>query len=205
MMGFYNHYILPVCLDLMCGIKPIARQRQKIVPQAYGQVLEIGMGSGHNLPFYDTRKVSGVVAVEPDERVWQRSAARRTACDFSVSRVGLYGEDVPLATDSVDSAVVTYSLCTIADPLQALHEMKRVVRPGGVIFFCEHGRAPDFRVQIWQARLDMVWHKIAGGCHSGRDIPALFAQAGLVISDLKQSYIPGPKVLSYNYWGYCRL
>jgi len=200
-MGFYSRHILPFCLDKTCGIGPIEKQRAKIVPQAKGRVVEIGIGSGHNLPFYDPKQVSSVMGVEPDEFIWRRSEARREHCSFPVTRLGLSGEAIPLENKSADTVLVTYSLCTIADPVLALREMKRILKPGGQILFCEHGRAPDFGVHKWQKRIDPVWKKIAGGCHSGRDIPALLREAGLSITQLEEMYIPGPKVLSYNYWG----
>lgn len=200
-MGFYSRYILPVCLDKTCGIGPIDKQRAKIIPHAVGRVVEIGIGSGHNLPFYDPNKVESVIGIEPDEFIWKRSEARRDACLFPVSRLGLSGESVPLDDNSADTVVVTYSLCTIPDPVLALREMKRIVKPGGQILFCEHGKAPDADVIKWQSRIDPIWKRIAGGCHSGRDIPALFKEAGLNITQMEEMYIPGPKLLSYNYWG----
>lgn len=200
-MGFYAKHILPGCLDKACGMKPITKQREKVVPHAEGVVLEIGIGSGQNLPFYNAEKVTKIIGVDPDEHIWKRSAARRKACPIPVERIGLSGEDIPLEKNLVDSVVVTYSLCTIPDPVKALGEMKRILKPGGRIYFTEHGMAPDANVKRWQGRIDPVWKKIAGGCHTGRDIPAYFERAGLKIDDLQQMYIPGPKVLGYNYWG----
>jgi len=159
-MGFYEKYILPCCLDKACSIGPIEKQRAKIIPFATGHVLEIGIGSGLNLPHYDPTKVEQITGVDPDEHIWKRSQTRRKAAQFPVERIGLSGEDIPMPTGSVDTVVVTYSLCTISD-----------------------------------------WSKLAGGCHSGRDIPDLIAQAGLDTTELHQGYIPGPKVLAYNYWG----
>ncbi len=200
-MGFYNQYILPVCLDKACGIGPITKQRAKIVPRARGTVLEIGIGSGQNLPHYNPAHVDKIIGVDPDDYIWKRSAARREACTIPIERIGLSGEAIPLCDDLADTVVVTYSLCTIPDPVAALSEMKRIVKPGGEILFCEHGKAPDAGVHQWQNRIDPVWKYIAGGCHSGRDIPALLQAAGLTLTDLQQMYIPGPRVLSYNYWG----
>jgi ubiquinone/menaquinone biosynthesis C-methylase UbiE len=123
---------------------------------------------------------------------------------FPVERIGLSGEDIPLPPNSVDTVVVTYSLCTIPDPVKALREMRRILKPEGDILFCEHGRAPDAAIAKWQTRIDPIWSKLAGGCQSGRNIPELFTQAGLKVADLNQAYIPGPRVLSYNYWGRAR-
>jgi len=203
-LGFYARHILPFCLDKACSIGPIEKQRAKIVPLAKGRVLEIGIGSGLNLPHYDPAKVSAVIGVDPDEHIWARSKARREAADFKIERIGLSGEDIPMESGSADTVVVTYSLCTIPDPVKALREMRRILKPGGEILFSEHGRAPDGGVAKWQARIDPIWSKLAGGCHSGRDIPGLFTQAGIETVELHHQYIPGPKVLSYNYWGRAR-
>lgn len=175
-----------------------------MVPHATGDVLEIGIGSGLNLPHYDVGNVTKIIGVDPDEHIWKRSAKRRDECPIPVERIGLSGEDIPLDDNSADSVVVTYSLCTIPDPIRALREMSRILKLGGQIFFTEHGKAPDAGVHRWQNRIDPVWKHIAGGCHSGRDIPDLFTQAGLELTSLEQMYIPGPKVLAYNYWGAAR-
>ncbi len=204
MSGFYARHILPRCLDKACGIGPIEKQRSKVVPFAKGDVLEIGIGSGLNLPHYDPAKISSVTGVDPDDHIWKRSQSRRTDAAFPVHRIGLSGEDIPMDTDSADTVVVTYTLCTIPDPVAALKEMRRILKPGGEILFSEHGRAPTVNISKWQNRIDPIWSKLAGGCHSGRDIPDLFKQAGLKPVELHQAYIPGPKLLSYNYWGRAR-
>ena len=200
-MGFYSKHVLPRCLDMACGMGPISKQRQKIVPLAHGTVLEIGIGSGQNIPFYNPDKVSKIIGVDPDEHIWKLSTARRAECPIEIDRIGLSGEEIPLEKNMADTVVVTYSLCTIPDPIKALKEMSRILKPGGQILFTEHGKAPDANVHKWQNRIDPYWKKIAGGCHSGRDIPALFHQAGLTLDSLDEMYIPGPKVLGYNYWG----
>ena len=183
------------------AIGPVSKQREKVVPFASGVVLEIGIGSGLNIPFYNPDKVSKIIGVDPDEHIWKRSQKRRAASPLEIERIGLSGEDIPLQDNMADSVVVTYSLCTIPDPIKALGEMKRILKPGGKILFTEHGKAPDAKVHRWQNRIDPIWGKLAGGCHTGRDIPTLFRQAGLEFESLEQGYIPGPKVLSYNYWG----
>ena len=203
-MGLYSQHILPRLLDAACSVGPVSKQRAKVVPLATGEVVEIGIGSGLNLPFYDASKVTRVTGIDPDDALWKRGRGRLEACDFPVRRMGLSGEALPLDNAVADTVVVTYTLCTIPDAIAALREMGRVLKPGGRILFTEHGRAPDASVARWQDRIDPVWRRIAGGCHSGRDIPALFAQAGLGFDSLEQMYIPGPKVLSYNYWGSAR-
>jgi ubiquinone/menaquinone biosynthesis C-methylase UbiE len=200
-MGFYSKYILPCGLDMACSIGPITKQREKIIPRATGNVLEIGIGSGLNLPHYDASRVTKIIGVDPDAHIWKRSAAKRAACPITVERIGLSGEQIPLEDNLMDTVVVTYSLCTIPDPVKALKEMRRLLKPGGDILFCEHGQAPSPKVAKWQKRIDPLWSRLAGGCHSGRDIPALISEAGLKIKDMDEMYIPGPKVLAYNYWG----
>jgi ubiquinone/menaquinone biosynthesis C-methylase UbiE len=186
---------------MACSIGPITKQREKIIPRATGNVLEIGIGSGLNLPHYDASRVTKIIGVDPDAHIWKRSEARRAQCTIDIERVGLSGEQIPLEDNLVDTVVVTYALCTIPDPIKALKEMRRLLKPGGEILFCEHGQAPDANVSKWQNRIDPLWSRIAGGCHSGRNIPALIKAAGLEIIDMDQMYIPGPKVLAYNYWG----
>ena len=168
-MGFYAKHILPRCLDAACGIGPISKQREKVVPHAEGVVLEIGIGSGQNLPFYNPDKVSKIIGVDPDEHIWKRSAKRRADCQIEVERIGLSGEDVPLDTNSADTVVVTYSLCTIPDAVKALREMTRILKPGGKILFTEHGKAPDEAIHKWQRRIDPLWGCLLYTSPSPRD------------------------------------
>ncbi len=200
-MGFYNRHIMPRMINCACGMKPIRKQREKVVPNAHGVVLEIGIGSGLNLPYYDVNKVSKIIGVDPDDHIWKRGKKRREACTIDIERIGLSGEDIPLESDLADCVVCTYTLCTIPDPIKALREMRRILKPGGEILFTEHGKAPDEEIYQKQLKMDGWWGKISGGCHTGRDIPDLFKQAGLELSSLDQMYVPGPKTLGYNYWG----
>ena len=201
-MGFYQKHVLPFLIDQACACKPIRKQRKKIIPLARGNVVEIGIGSGHNLPFYDQSKITKLTGIDPDEYVWKKSAKKRAVFHKPLERLGLSGENIPLDDNIADTVVVTYSLCTIPDPVKALSEMRRILKPDGKLLFCEHGKAPDINIQKWQNRIDPYWSKIAGGCHSGRDIPALLGDSGLKTNNLEQGYVPGPKVLSYNYWGH---
>ena len=203
-MGIYARHILPRCLDLACGTRPIAKQREKVVPRAHGRVVEIGIGSGRNLPFYDPAKVELVIGIDPDDAIWKRAGEAVAAVPFPVERLGLSGEKLPLDDASADTVVCTYTLCTIPDPEAALHEMTRVLKPGGAILFSEHGRAPDARVAKWQTRIEPLWKRMAGGCHLTRDIPALLKGSGLTLTEFDQMYIPGPKFASYTYWGEAR-
>ena len=203
-MGFYNHYIMPRFVDFACGLSALTDQRRKIVPVAEGKVLEIGIGSGRNLPFYDPTRVERVIGVDPDDAMWNRAAKRRGDSKVPVERVGLRGDQIPLDDDSVDTAVITYSMCTIENPVLALEEIRRVLRPGGAMLFLEHGESPDPSVRKWQRRIDPIWKKLAGGCQSGRPIVDFIREAGWKVQRLEQGYVPGPRVLAYNYWGSAR-
>ena len=201
-MGLYENYILPRFINCACSTKPMMKQREKVVPQASGTVLEIGIGTGLNLPYYDPQKVQKVIGLDPSEKSWELAGQRARDLDFEVEFIGLPGEQIPLEDDSVDTVLVTYSLCTIPDPVAALEGMSRVLKPGGELIFCEHGVAPDESVQRWQARVNPLWRRVAGGCNLNRDIPGLLKQAGFGVHSMEQQYIPGtPKIAGYNYWG----
>lgn len=201
-MGFYDTHVLPHFINCACGTKPIMKQRAKVVPQASGTVLEIGIGTGLNLPYYNADQVDRVIGVDPSEKSWELAADRVASVGFDVEFVGLSGEQIPLDDNSVDTVMVTYSLCTIPDPVKALQGMARVLRPSGKMIFCEHGMAPDANIHKWQNRLNPLWMKLAGGCHLNRDIPALLGAGGFDVQEVSEMYLPGsPKFASYNYWG----
>jgi ubiquinone/menaquinone biosynthesis C-methylase UbiE len=200
-MSFYDHYILPVLLDFAMRQKTIRRQRAKIVPQASGRVLEVGIGSGLNLEFYDPDKVTEVLGLDPSAEMKSRARKRVAAARVPVSFVGLSGEEIPLESASVDTVLFTYTLCTIPKPLAALDEMRRVLKPGGQLLFCEHGRAPDQDVFETQMRIEPTWSKWTGGCHLTRDVPDLLTQGGFAIDRLDTMYLPGPRFGTFNYWG----
>jgi ubiquinone/menaquinone biosynthesis C-methylase UbiE len=200
-MGFYDKFVLPHLVSIACSPKPIRKQREKIVPLAEGYVLEIGMGSGLNLQHYDKRKVRKVFGLEPSAAMRKKALPQVRASGLEVEFIDLPGEEIPLEANSVDTVLVTYSLCTIPDAETALEGMRRVLKPGGRLLFCEHGRAPDAAVRRWQERIDPLWSTFAGGCHINKDIPALVRAGGFELREHEQMYIPGPKIFSYNYWG----
>jgi len=203
-MGFYERKILPWVIDTTCSNKAVRYQRRKVVPLAEGQVLEVGVGSGLNFPFYDEAKVERVFALEPSAEMLEKAKPRIEAVSFPVEPLGLDGEQIPLDDKSVDTVLVTYTLCTIPAVVSALEGMRRVLKPGGRLIFCEHGLAPDPGVARWQNRLNPLWQRIGGGCNLNRDIPALVKAGGFRIEDLDTMYLPGPNFLhfsNFNYWG----
>ena len=203
-MGFYDKYILPSVLNCACGSKPVRYQREKIVPHAEGVVLEIGIGSGLNLPYYRGDKVTRIIGLDPSPEL--NAMAEKTAAELglSVEFILASAESIDLPDDHVDTVLVTYTLCTIPDAVRAVKEMRRVLKPEGKILFCEHGLAPDESVAKWQGRIDPLWGRIAGGCHLNRDIPKLIRSAGLSIETMDEMYLPStPKFAGYNYWGSC--
>lgn len=197
----YDTRLLPYLLDWACGVRPVSRQRAKVVPLARGRVLEIGIGSGLNLPHYDKSQVSEIIGLDPGTELHGLARKRSREAGVEVELVGLSAERIPFDDASFDTVVVTYTLCTIPDPVAALQEMRRVLRPDGRLLYCEHGLAPDESVRAWQRRMTPAWAKIAGGCHLDRDIPALLRAAGFRLPDLQSLYLPGPRPLVFNYWG----
>jgi SAM-dependent methyltransferase len=205
-MGFYDDNILPRVINCACGTSPIKKQRDKIVPRASGIVLEIGIGTGMNLPHYDPTRVSKVIGLDPSEKSWELAGERAAHLDFDVEFIGLPGEEIPLDDASVDTVLVTYALCTIPDPVSALRGMARVLRPGGSLLFCEHGRAPDMAVRQWQDRINPLWKPLLGGCNLNRDIPGLLCNGGFEVLEMEQMYLPGtPKFAGFNVWGDARV
>ena len=201
-MGFYNRYILPTFLNCACGTKPMRYQRQKVVPLAKGVVLEIGIGSGLNLPFYKDSQVEKIWGLDPSEELNHMARKVASSIDIDVDFLMSGAEEIFLPSDSVDTVLITYTLCTIPDANSAIQEMKRVLKPSGKMIFCEHGLAPDKNVANWQERISPFWKKIAGGCLLNRNIPNLIEENGFKIQKLETMYLPStPKIAGFNYWG----
>lgn len=200
-MSFYNRHILPKIVHFTCSMKPNMSQRSKLVPGAEGVVLEVGIGTGLNLPYYDRDRVIRVIGLDPSIEMTRIAEAQARRVPFEVEFVSLPVEDLPLETNSVDTILMTYTLCSIPDTQMALQQMRRVLRPEGRLVFCEHGAAPDADIRRWQDRLNPIWSRLGGGCQLNRDIPALLKQGGFQICDLQARYIPGWRPASFNYWG----
>ncbi|MDE2417628.1 MAG: class I SAM-dependent methyltransferase [Burkholderiales bacterium] len=199
--SWYDRYILPPVLDMVCGMPMISRMRERVVPLAQGRVLEVGIGTGLNMRHYHKTRVQRITGLDPGVQMHPLAQERIDEAGLQVDLVGLSAEKIPMADASFDTVVITYTLCTIPDPLSALLEMHRVLAPGGTLLFCEHGRAPDASVQAWQDRLQPVWGAVAGGCHLGRDIPSLLQQARFALPDLQTRYLKGPRPFTFHYWG----
>lgn len=201
-MSLYERYVLPRIVNCVCGSPVIEHQRRLVVPRAFGLVLEIGFGSGLNLPHYDRSSVKQVWALEPSAPMRALATPRIVASGLDVRLLDMPGEELPLPDQSVDSIVVTYSLCTIADAMAALRQMRRVLRPGGSLLFSEHGAAPDARVRRWQDRLDGLWGRCAGGCHLNREVAAMITSAGFRMQWMESAHLPGtPRFAGFNTWG----
>jgi len=200
-MNIYAKYLLPRLVNFTCGLKPMMKQREKVVPLAEGRVLEIGIGSGLNLPFYTPGKVKHLWGLDPSQETWALARDKYRKFDFDVEFIEASAEDIPLDGGSADTVLITYTICTIPEAITALREARRVLKPGGSLLFCEHGLAPDENVQRWQNRLNPLWKRIGGGCNLNRPIPELIEQAGFSIRSMDTMYIPGWKPASFNYWG----
>ena len=189
-MGLYDRYILPPLIDLACGTKAMMRERSKIIERARGAVLEIGAGTGHNLAFYDADAVTHIHALDPSEEMLRRY--RTAAADHAIPTTfhATGAEDIGMDSDSIDTVVLTFTLCTIPEVARALEEMKRVLKPGGELLFCEHGLSPRPEVQRWQHRLNRPWGFLAGGCTLNRDIPARHQAAGFTLLELESHVLP---------------
>lgn len=201
-MGLYDKYFLAPFINCACGTKPILYQRKKVVPLCTGRVLEVGMGSALNLPYYDRDRVEFIWGLEPSEAMREKARPNIEKSGLEVKLIDLPGEQIPLEDNSVDSILLTYTLCTIPDWLTALQQMRRVLKPGGRLVFTEHGEAPDEGVLKWQNRINPVWRKFAGGCNLNRKIPRLLTDSGFSVDQLDAMYLPStPKLFGYNYWG----
>ncbi len=202
-MSFYGDWLLPRMLNVAMGSRRFAEQRAQALQEVSGQVLEVGFGSGHNLPHYPAA-VKKVVGIDPSGESAKLARTRIAQAPFPVEFLPLPGEQIPAGDGSFDSVVSTFTLCTIPDPVAALRQMKRVLKPGGRLFFVEHGRDEDPRVQRWQDRLNGLQRRMAGGCNLNRPIARLIEEAGFRIEGLQTYYMGRPRFATHLYRGSAR-
>lgn len=203
-MSFYDDHILPVLTHLVCSQKSIEDIRRKIIPASKGIVLEVGMGSGLNLAFYQKERVSQVLGVEPSDPLRKKAFKKALQSGIHLEMVGRDASAIELSDKIADTVVLTYSLCTIPDPVSAVSEMYRILKPGGSLIFCEHGKSPDKSIARWQEKLTPWWQKISGGCSLDRPVAELLQEGGFEIQELETGYVSSLKIISHNYTGFAR-
>jgi ubiquinone/menaquinone biosynthesis C-methylase UbiE len=204
--SFYSKRVLPALIDWSCGMPLVTAERRKVVPEAAGRVLDVGIGSGRNLPLYDPARVTSLVGLDPSAELLAYTRERARGIPFPLELLAQPAEDMDLPTQSFDTAVVTYTLCSIAGAREALEQLRRVLKPSGRVLFCEHGAAPEPSVRRWQRRLAPAWKRLAGGCDLLRDAPALLSATGFRIERLDTHYLAHtPRILGYHSIGVARL
>ena len=200
-MRFYSRYILPGLIQWACSNGSSDMKRAMIVPQAEGCVLEIGIGSGNNLPHYDESKVSHLIAIDPLEELWKKRSVDLSQLSFGVEYIRGTAEQIPAGDATFDTVVTTFTLCSVEDIHGTLKEIHRVLKPGGKLLYSEHGKSPDRGTEHWQNLINPLWRQVSGGCNLNRDIPAIMESNGFKADDINTLYMPGWRLTSYSYWG----
>jgi len=204
--NLYDKFVLPKLLDVCCSTKPINYHRNKIVPNAKGDILEVGIGSGLNIPYYDPKKINKIIGLDPSEELNEMAKENAAKSDINIDILIAGAEEIPLPSNSIDTVLITYTLCTIPNLADSLKEIKRVMKNDAEMIFCEHGIAPDLRIQNWQNKINPLWGKLFGGCNINRDIPKILVNSEFKIQTLEQMYLPStPKIVGYNYWGLAKI
>jgi SAM-dependent methyltransferase len=202
MASLYERHVLPHVINCACGAKPIRYQRLKVVPRASGRVLELGIGGGRNLAFYDPTKVASITGVDPSEGLRGMALAAPRPEGLVVEVRDGTAEALPFDAGESDTVVCTFTLCSVASPAAALAEARRVLKHGGELWFSEHGLSPDPGVERWQRRIEPVWKRLAGGCHLTRPVAAAISAAGFALVEHETMYLPGtPRPMGWSEWG----
>ncbi len=201
MANWYERHVLPKLIDAACAQPPMTKLRETYVSQAHGHVLEMGIGSGLNLPHYDTSRVKSVTGVDPAASITAKAAERAEALDVPVEVLGISGESLDADNAAYDTIVCTWTMCSIPNPYRAVDEMRRVLKPGGQLIFVEHGRADDNSVMRWQRRIEPLWKKIGGGCHLTRRADDLLRDGGFRLDHFASGYEQGPKFAAFMMHG----
>ena len=200
--SWYEKTVLPNTINRGCSSKPTMYQRKKVIPSASGEVLEIGIGPGINIQFYDPSKVTKIIGVDPSTELNKIAKKNADEVKIPIDFLITTAEDIPLPDNSIDTVVSTYTLCSIPNPSLSLKEIFRVLKPEGKFLFCEHGIAPAKGVAVFQNSIDFFWPAIAGGCHLNRDMPSLLKSNNFNLQELDAMYLPGTqRFIGYNYWG----
>ena len=200
-MRIYSRYILPGLIQWACSGKSSDAKREMLVPLASGNVLEIGIGSGNNLPFYDGSKVEHLTALDPLEQLWERRSVDLSQLAFDVKYIKGRAEHIPAGDATYDTVLTTFTLCSVDDIHGTLKEIHRVLKPGGRLLYSEHGKSPDKGTENWQNLINPLWRRVSGGCNLNRDIPAIIECNGFKTDDINTLYMPGWRLTSYSYWG----
>jgi len=203
-VGVWSKYVVPRLIESACKSREILGERKRWVPRAHGRVLEIGIGSGLNLPFYDPNRVESVTGVDPSRELLDLCARRARDVRIPVALVESGAERLAFEDASFDSAIVTYALCSVDRPSRVLEEVRRVLVPSGELFFVEHGLARDADARVWQRRLTPAWRRVGGGCRLDRDLPSELRAAHFELDELEAEYGEGPRWLSFTYQGVAR-
>jgi ubiquinone/menaquinone biosynthesis C-methylase UbiE len=203
-MSLWSRHVVPFLVEKACRSTTILEERRRWIPRARGTVLELGVGSGLNLAFYDAAAVTRVTGIDPSAALLARAAPRASTAPVPVELVEAAAEHLPFAAGAFDSIVVTYTLCSVADPLAALREVRRVLRPGGDLIVVEHGLAPDASTRRWQHRITPLWRRVAGGCRLDRDVGEILRAADFATDQVDAAYTDGASWLSYTYQGIAR-
>lgn len=202
MAGWWDRHVVPRMIRCACGQREIMHLRRHVVPLARGAVFELGCGGGINQPLYDPGAVTSFAGIDPSPQLmtYARNAAEQLACPVDLREA--MGEDIPFADASFDTVVTTYTLCSVSDQARVLHELHRILRPGGQLLFLEHGRAPDAKVAAWQRRIEPLWKPLMGGCHLTRPVTAAVEQAGFALDRHDRAYLPhSPRFAGWMEWG----